>query len=119
MYNAGVMFANSTKCGDGRLPKTVTFRTFGCKQNQYDTDFLRESFAREGFVVIEETGGPQAEVDAPPSEIGSTAPASSGRSTRDASAGFSEPAAHDAAPDVVVINTCAVTSRAAAKCSRR
>jgi len=37
------------------LPKkTVSFRTFGCKQNRYDTDFLRESFERKGFVVAED-----------------------------------------------------------------
>lgn len=55
--------------------KTVSFRTFGCKQNQYDTDFLKESFEEKGFGVVE--GG---------------------------------------RPDVVVINTCAVTSRSAQKC---
>ena len=55
--------------------KTVSFRTFGCKQNQYDTDFLRESFAGRGFTVVE-----------------------SGTS------------------DVVVVNTCAVTAKGAAKC---
>jgi threonylcarbamoyladenosine tRNA methylthiotransferase MtaB len=54
--------------------RTVSFRTFGCKQNRYDTDFLRESFERKGFVVV----------------------------PKDA--------------DVVVINTCAVTSRSAQKC---
>jgi threonylcarbamoyladenosine tRNA methylthiotransferase MtaB len=54
--------------------KTVSFRTFGCKQNQYDTDFLKESFERKGFLIVE----------------------------------------GDA--DVVVINTCAVTSRSAQKC---
>lgn len=55
--------------------KTVSFRTFGCKQNQYDTDFLRESFERKGFRVVDD--GPS---------------------------------------DVVVINTCAVTAKGAAKC---
>jgi threonylcarbamoyladenosine tRNA methylthiotransferase MtaB len=55
--------------------KTVSFRTFGCKQNQYDTDFLRESFEAEGFTVVD-----------------------------------------GKAADVVVINTCAVTSRSAQKC---
>ena len=55
--------------------KTVSFRTFGCKQNQYDTDFLKESFERKGFSVVDE--GPS---------------------------------------DVVVINTCAVTAKGAAKC---
>lgn len=55
--------------------KTVSFRTFGCKQNQYDTDFLRESFEHKGFLIVDE--GPS---------------------------------------DVVVINTCAVTSKGAAKC---
>lgn len=55
--------------------KTVSFRTFGCKQNQYDTDFLKESFGRKGFSVVDE--GPS---------------------------------------DVVVINTCAVTAKGAAKC---
>jgi threonylcarbamoyladenosine tRNA methylthiotransferase MtaB len=54
--------------------KTVSFRTFGCKQNRYDTDFLRESFEKKGFVAVQ----------------------------------------GDA--DVVVINTCAVTSRSAQKC---
>lgn len=54
---------------------TVSFRTFGCKQNQYDTDFLKESFERKGFRVVDE--GPS---------------------------------------DVVVINTCAVTAKGAAKC---
>jgi threonylcarbamoyladenosine tRNA methylthiotransferase MtaB len=58
----------------GLPDKTVSFRTFGCKQNQYDTDFLRESFERKGFTVVQ----------------------------------------GDA--DVVVINTCAVTSRSAQKC---
>lgn len=55
--------------------KTVSFRTFGCKQNQYDTDFLKESFEDKGFTVVE-----------------------------------------DGCADVVVINTCAVTSRSAQKC---
>ncbi len=55
--------------------KTVSFKTFGCKQNQYDTDFLKESFERRGFRVVEE--GPS---------------------------------------DVVVVNTCAVTAKGAAKC---
>ena len=54
---------------------TVSFKTFGCKQNQYDTDFLRERFEAKGFRVVE--SGPS---------------------------------------DVVVVNTCAVTSKAAAKC---
>lgn len=54
--------------------RTVSFRTFGCKQNRYDTDFLRESFEKKGFKVVQ----------------------------------------GDA--DVVVINTCAVTSRSAQKC---
>lgn len=34
--------------------KTVSFRTFGCKQNQYDTDFLRESFEGRGFSVVDD-----------------------------------------------------------------
>ncbi|MEX0974813.1 MAG: tRNA (N(6)-L-threonylcarbamoyladenosine(37)-C(2))-methylthiotransferase MtaB [Bacillota bacterium] len=55
--------------------KTVSFKTFGCKQNQYDTDFLRESFKLRGFQVVDE--GPS---------------------------------------DVVVVNTCAVTAKGAAKC---
>ncbi len=55
--------------------KTVSFRTFGCKQNQYDTDFLKESFRGKGFRVVER--------------------------------GHS---------DVVVVNTCAVTAKGAAKC---
>ena len=55
--------------------RTVSFKTFGCKQNQYDTDFLRERFEAKGFRVVE--SGPS---------------------------------------DVVVVNTCAVTSKAAAKC---
>lgn len=55
--------------------KTVSFRTLGCKQNQYDTDYLKETFRQRGFEVLDE--GPA---------------------------------------DIVVINTCAVTSRSAAKC---
>lgn len=60
---------------DNIQAKTVAFRTLGCKQNQYETDFLREAFAANGFEVVN-----------------------------------AEPA------DVVVINTCAVTQRGAAKC---
>lgn len=54
---------------------TVSFKTFGCKLNQYDTDFLRQSFEDAGY------------------ETRATGPS-----------------------DIVVINTCAVTSRSAAKC---
>lgn len=53
---------------------TVFFKTFGCRQNQYDTDCLKELFRRRGYRVVEE--GPA---------------------------------------DIVVINTCAVTGRSAAK----
>lgn len=60
---------------DNMQAKTVFFRAFGCKQNQYETDFLREVFAANGFEVVD-----------------------------------AEPA------DIVVINTCAVTQRGAAKC---
>ena len=31
--------------------KTVCFRTFGCKVNQYETQALMEEFARHGFTV--------------------------------------------------------------------
>ena len=55
--------------------KTVSFKTFGCKQNQYDTDFLKESFEGRGFEVVR--SGPS---------------------------------------EVVVVNTCAVTAKGAAKC---
>lgn len=55
--------------------KTVSFKTFGCKLNQYDTDFLKQVFDDAGYRV-QESG----------------------------------------ASDLVVINTCAVTSRSAAKC---
>lgn len=55
--------------------KTVLFRTFGCKQNQYDTDFLKQLFKEKGYQVTD--SGPA---------------------------------------DVVVVNTCAVTARSAAKC---
>lgn len=55
--------------------KTVFFKTFGCKQNQYDTDFLKQTFREKGFVTVD--SGPA---------------------------------------DVVVVNTCAVTTRSAAKC---
>lgn len=55
--------------------KTVAFRTIGCKQNQYDTDFLKEAFLKRGYELREE--GPA---------------------------------------DLVVINTCAVTAKSAAKC---
>jgi threonylcarbamoyladenosine tRNA methylthiotransferase MtaB len=55
--------------------KTVSFRTFGCKQNQYDTDFLKGSFEDKGFRVVE--SGPS---------------------------------------DIVVVNTCVVTAKGAAKC---
>lgn len=34
--------------------KTVSFKTFGCKQNQYDTDFLKESFQGRGFAVVDD-----------------------------------------------------------------
>lgn len=56
-------------------PKTVSFRTLGCKQNQYDTDYLKDTFRERGFQVRD--GGPT---------------------------------------DLVVVNTCAVTSKSAAKC---
>ncbi len=55
--------------------KTVSFKTFGCKLNQYDTDFLKQVFDDAGYRV-QESG----------------------------------------ASDLVVVNTCAVTSRSAAKC---
>jgi len=55
--------------------KTVSFKTFGCKLNQYDTDFLIQSFEDAGYET--RVAGPS---------------------------------------DIVVINTCAVTSRSAAKC---
>lgn len=56
-------------------PKTVSFRTLGCKQNQYDTDYLKDTFRERGFQVLDR--GPT---------------------------------------DLVVVNTCAVTSKSAAKC---
>lgn len=56
-------------------PRTVSFRTLGCKQNQYDTDYLKDTFRQRGFDVREQ--GPT---------------------------------------DLVVVNTCAVTSKSAAKC---
>lgn len=57
------------------VKKTVSFRTFGCKLNQYDTDFLKKVFRDKGYEVKEK--GPT---------------------------------------DLVVVNTCVVTSRSAAKC---
>lgn len=54
---------------------TVSFKTFGCKLNQYDTDFLKQIFEDAGYQV--EESGPS---------------------------------------DLIVVNTCAVTSRSAAKC---
>jgi threonylcarbamoyladenosine tRNA methylthiotransferase MtaB len=55
--------------------RTVSFKTLGCRQNQYDTDYLKETFREKGFRVVE--SGPS---------------------------------------DLVVVNTCAVTARSAAKC---
>ncbi len=55
--------------------KTVSFKTLGCRQNQYDTDFLKQTFREKGFRVVD--SGPS---------------------------------------DLVVVNTCAVTTRSAAKC---
>jgi len=55
--------------------KTVSFVTFGCKLNQYDTDFLKEAFRKKGYHIVEE--GPA---------------------------------------DIVVVNTCVVTHKGAAKC---
>lgn len=58
-----------------KAKKTVSFRTFGCKLNQYDTDFLKQAFEDSGYEIRD--SGPS---------------------------------------DIAVINTCAVTSRSAAKC---
>ena len=33
--------------------KTVSFKTFGCKQNQYDTDFLKQVFREKGYEICE------------------------------------------------------------------
>ncbi len=55
--------------------KLVGFKTFGCKLNQYDTDYLKQIFHDAGYVVTER-----------------------------------EPF------DLLVVNTCTVTSRSAAKC---
>jgi threonylcarbamoyladenosine tRNA methylthiotransferase MtaB len=38
---------------------TVSFKTFGCRQNQYDTDYLKGLFRQEGFHVVE---GPKADL---------------------------------------------------------
>ncbi len=57
------------------IRKTVSFKTLGCRQNQYDTDFLKQTFRDKGFQVVD--SGPT---------------------------------------DLVVVNTCAVTTRSAAKC---
>ncbi len=61
--------------GTALARKTVGFKTFGCKLNQYDTDFLKQVFHDAGYTVAEQ--GPF---------------------------------------DLIVVNTCAVTSRSAAKC---
>ncbi|MGI6619860.1 MAG: MiaB/RimO family radical SAM methylthiotransferase [Bacillota bacterium] len=53
----------------------VGFKTFGCKLNQYDSDFLKQAFRDAGFTVAERCPF-----------------------------------------DLVVVNTCAVTARSAAKC---
>ncbi|HAF66285.1 MAG TPA: tRNA (N(6)-L-threonylcarbamoyladenosine(37)-C(2))-methylthiotransferase MtaB [Clostridiales bacterium UBA9857] len=53
----------------------IGFKTFGCKLNQYDTDFLKQAFQDAGYSVPNR--GPY---------------------------------------DLVVVNTCAVTARSAAKC---
>ena len=70
------MYATGNERGSHHLsPRTVSFRTLGCKQNQYDTDYLKDTFRQRGFDVREQ--GPT---------------------------------------DLVVVNTCAVTSKSAAKC---
>ncbi len=70
----GIMYLwGSSSLAKGK--KTVSFRTFGCKLNQYDTDFLKQAFEDSGY-EIRESGS----------------------------------------ADIAVINTCAVTSRSAAKC---
>ncbi len=61
--------------GKGLVKTTVGFKTFGCKLNQYDTDFLKQVFRDAGYGVAEH--GPF---------------------------------------DLLVVNTCTVTSRSAAKC---
>lgn len=36
-------------------PKTVGFKTLGCRLNQYETDALASKFARLGFKVVEDS----------------------------------------------------------------
>ncbi len=75
MEHITVQGCNRTEGLHPRGVRTVSFKTLGCRQNQYDTDYLKETFREKGFQVVE-----------------------------------SEPS------DLVVVNTCAVTTRSAAKC---
>ncbi len=76
MDDDSISVMTSPTMTNDKVPKgpTVFVKTFGCRQNQYDTDYLKELFRRRGYRVVEE--GPA---------------------------------------DIVVINTCAVTGRSAAK----
>ena len=44
----------STTTNGTRSGPTVFFKTFGCRQNQYDTDYLKELFRNRGYRVVEE-----------------------------------------------------------------
>jgi threonylcarbamoyladenosine tRNA methylthiotransferase MtaB len=72
----------------------ASFRTFGCKLNQLETESLADAFARAGAIIV----GPSAAID------GSSAP----------NAGPSA-AADSSVADLYILNTCTVTGKAEQK----
>jgi threonylcarbamoyladenosine tRNA methylthiotransferase MtaB len=83
---------------------TFTTRTFGCKVNQYDSQFLAEQLSALGLQFVDDHSshaGVQAE--------GAARADGAGEAADPEAAGASD------SVDLVVVNTCAVTARSEAK----